>query len=332
VWIACVVQAAACGRVGFDASGRDDRRRNVVTTAASIWCSFRRAPSGEEVDRVLDARKRRLRYSERLVPSLSVCSVGALLYAGVVRVIAFIILAACGRIGFDSITGSITDAPIPPPDTIVSDGLIAWYTFDDDEADQFLVTDDSGHGHGAFCTDFVNCPTADVGHAGMGRRFDGILNLLYVQSQPELEQIGAFTIATWLLVDVAPSGQSCAVNKPINGNFADSWQLCLTSALQIYFGTGATMGDIFSSEVATTGAWHHVAGVYDGAGAELWLDGMRVGSVATTSADPFDNEPIRIGADHDPIGDVSYFAGVLEEIRFYARPLTAQQIALLAGS
>ncbi len=63
-------------------------------------------------------------------------------------------------------------------------------------------------------------------------------------------------------------------------------------------------------------AWHHVAGVYDGSQARLYVDGVRVGSAERSGPRRTNALPLMIGADVDGRGDpTSFFEGKIDAAR-----------------
>lgn len=80
--------------------------------------------------------------------------------------------------------------------------------------------------------------------------------------------------------------------------------------------------------------WHHIAGTYDGAKLQMYIDGHRWGStlkhVGAISSMPSDSF-VAIGSEDgrtqfsDCIGS-RYFTGLIDEVRIYNRALSAAEI------
>jgi hypothetical protein len=79
------------------------------------------------------------------------------------------------------------------------------------------------------------------------------------------------------------------------------------------------------------GAWHHLAGTYDGANVRLYIDGAQAGSAALAGALRTDSTtPIRIGAGSDgTVGQAEPFDGRIDDVRIYDRALTPAEITTL---
>ncbi|MFF7266473.1 LamG-like jellyroll fold domain-containing protein [Streptomyces sp. NPDC008159] len=95
--------------------------------------------------------------------------------------------------------------------------------------------------------------------------------------------------------------------------------------------TGAT-GPITSTQAVTDGQWHHVVLSADATAQTLYLDGVKVGSIAGAVSDQ--SRPYAylgagyaseswMGGDPDPY----YYQGSLDEVALYRHPLTADQVS-----
>lgn len=138
---------------------------------------------------------------------------------------------------------------------------------------------------------------------------------------------GPFTIEAW----AAPGGRgdlTCVVSsqEPITSNFpgysisqtiAGAWRFTLSDAI----GSVATItGGTWAS-----GQWSHLAGVFDGTTATFFVDGVQVGSVATSRPfTPSTSAPFKIGATGS---NARYFQGRIDEVAYYPAALGAAVIA-----
>ena len=145
--------------------------------------------------------------------------------------------------------------------------------------------------------------------------------------------MSGFTVAVWMWVDTAPSNYACPANKVIGTAGNDTWSICVTPTLQLFFGTnimptgtGDSLLTINNAVVLTS--WHHAAIVWDGTNKSIWYDGVMRAS--DQSATTFDANPIEIGVDINNGVPASAFAGILDEVRIYNRALTQAEITLLA--
>lgn len=76
--------------------------------------------------------------------------------------------------------------------------------------------------------------------------------------------------------------------------------------------------------------WHHLAVVWKGASLQLYLDGALLDDkIAPASPKDFDIRQLCVGKGMRT-GEDGYFAGMVDDVIFYNRPLTADEVAALA--
>ncbi|GJM17989.1 MAG: beta-galactosidase [Phycisphaeraceae bacterium] len=90
------------------------------------------------------------------------------------------------------------------------------------------------------------------------------------------------------------------------------------------------LGDRYATASAESGfaldtdAWHHIAGVYDGAELRLYLDGERLATTPATGQRRTNTLPMLIGADVSNAGDgMSHFNGMIDAVRISRSALYA---------
>jgi hypothetical protein len=181
----------------------------------------------------------------------------------------------------------------------------------------------------------ATCPVVVGGKVGNALRFNGTNDYLVIAHTPDLDTLGRFTIAMWMWVDAAPTGSNyaCPANKVLGTGGNDTWSICVTPQLQLFFGTnimptgtGDSLLSITNAVVLTS--WHHVAITWDGTNRDIWYDGIM--RATDQSATVFDSNPIEIGVDINNGTPASAFAGILDEVRIYNRALSQAELAALA--
>jgi hypothetical protein len=208
--------------------------------------------------------------------------------------------------------------PVQPAAT----GLAAHYTFD--EGSGTRVGDSSGNGnHGT-----VNGnPQWVAGKIGGAMAFDGAGDYVDCGKAASLVIRDAITVSCWIKV--------AAFSRDWEAILAmgdDSYRMSrsATNGNSIHFGcNGPTGGNLDAKTVVTTDTWRHVALVYDGAYKVIYIDGIEDARVASTGQ-------INVSAYTLHIGDNSQQAnrnlkGVVDDVRIYNRPLSAEEVAGLAG-
>jgi beta-galactosidase len=90
---------------------------------------------------------------------------------------------------------------------------------------------------------------------------------------------------------------------------------------------------IKATDPASKGLWTHLAGVYDGAVARLYVNGKEVASQALTGNFAPDTTPVILGGNGNDASGVptELFPGRIDEVMLYARALSATEISQLAA-
>ncbi|MBV8761658.1 MAG: LamG domain-containing protein [Deltaproteobacteria bacterium] len=252
------------------------------------------------------------------------------------RILALCLVAACGRVGFDSsargdgstgdgahdgVTGDVAGDALP------SD-LIGYWPLDG-------TIHDVVSGTTSPCT-APQCPIAQVaGHISAAMRFDGVDDCVYLAATAAM-QPPQFTIAIWANEDSPLGMRECQVSKRADnggGMPMNSWQLETTAtpaqeAFTSYHG-GAGNDQITSGASAIQGqTWQHIVATYDGLNERFYVDGVRQNSVGNSSPVYFDGHDIALGCD-DNNGNSEHYQGMLDELRIYNRALSQAEVQAL---
>ncbi|MEO1806670.1 MAG: LamG-like jellyroll fold domain-containing protein [Bacteroidota bacterium] len=226
----------------------------------------------------------------------------------------------------------------PQAQSTLQTGLVAYYPLDGD------ILDYSGNdNHGTFNSGAV--PTVDrMGTPDGAYLFDGIDDYIFVVSNQNFEPQMPVTIAAWIL----PTDQSNLL-RPIFTNddsediyYGFSLLKSTTDLLAAnYFDGGLPGPAARRTRIGTTdlvsAQWYHVAAVIrDINDVTLYVDGKEeCGSFSGTGgALQYPSKPKggTIGRDDANLGsgNTSYFQGAIDELRFYDRALTEEEIRQLA--
>ena len=88
-------------------------------------------------------------------------------------------------------------------------------------------------------------------------------------------------------------------------------------------------GAALAASALTDGKWHCVAATYDGSAITLYADGKQIGTAAVKGPmDAGGSSPAYIGSS---AGSAEFFPGGIDDVRVYARALSAGEIKTLAG-
>ena len=201
--------------------------------------------------------------------------------------------------------------------------LAAYWKFDDG----FGTTafDSSGNGNDGI---FVGDPQWVDGKLGGALEFNGD-DYLNCGNGPSLQIQDEITIAFWFQVEA----------------FSNSWEAFIAksdSAYRISRGgetgnathlgiSGTSVGNFNGTATVTGGDWHHMAAVYDGTNARIYIDGVLDTEVAATGQINLSSSDLYIGENSGATG--RFLHGLLDEVRIYSRALTDEEIlGVMAGA
>ena len=242
-------------------------------------------------------------------------------------VVCLVVLAACGRIGFDA--ASDADVRRDSACTTCDQGLVAYWPLDD------VATGTGRDIIGGHDVTFMATFTAGTGvHGGAAELMAG-----YATVSWDLPSAlaGSFTIALWARPSAATSGFDRYFSM-FYFDTADHGVLILDNdasgnGLRCGVYIGGSWFYITQDNVYAPTGWRHIACTYDGSTVITYANGGEanrrsqvsgvVGKTATI--------PVAIGASIYPNDTAqNMWSGSIDDVRVYDRALTAAELALLA--
>ncbi|MGH2839321.1 MAG: LamG domain-containing protein [Solirubrobacteraceae bacterium] len=203
-----------------------------------------------------------------------------------------------------------------------------------DESSGTVAADSSGNGnHGA-----INGATSIAGRFGRSLNFDGDDSVFVTRSASlEPENI---TVEGWVRAPASPG--------PFRHIVSEGAATCNGASYGLYTGFGGGLAFYISDGVSFTvspeagtdvwdGAWHHVAGMFDGDTVRLYFDGTEVGSGSPTGLAivyglPTSADGLLGAYGGDPCAGVSHsYVGDLDEPRVWHRAMSSTEIAASAA-
>jgi hypothetical protein len=129
---------------------------------------------------------------------------------------------------------------------------------------------------------------------------------------------GAYTVEAWVRPAAFPGTIAATWDEGKNAGF----RLGLDGQGNVTASQDGATWTLTSSQAAATGAWSHVAAVYEGTALTLYLNGASVGTTAVTAV-PNPNTTGLIGACRDSSAQpTGFFTGDIEEVRVWNRART----------
>ena len=204
-------------------------------------------------------------------------------------------------------------------------GLVAAYPLDGDAVDVVTRTRPVAQA--------VRPADGHDGQRGGALQFDGIRAYLNLGDRIDAPR---FTIAAWIRPDAIDRPQAI-VSKVRNlpGHWQKNFELRLDPGGRLYLQlpSGAAWDGVAGARPLPPGRWAHVAAVYDGRRAQLFVDGVRDGAplevaYAQTRTETFVGARPEGGGRDGRVqsGPTFFFTGAIEDVRIYDRPLSDAEL------
>jgi hypothetical protein len=212
----------------------------------------------------------------------------------------------------DTFRGSASDVPVLP-------GAALRLPLDEPGAPPSFA-DASESGNPALCSGA--CPAFEPsGRFGGARRFDGVTGLVVADSAAL--RAGAFSLAAW----VRPTAGSTPSTLVAKGTSQYELQVGATG---IRFLPAGAAESLVEANVALPDDWSHVAAVFDGEAARIYLNGGLVAErrqILPATGDTT-GTPLTVGRRGD---GTSAFSGGADEVSLYTRALPQDAVRALAA-
>ena len=204
--------------------------------------------------------------------------------------------------------------------TIITDGLVAYYSFDKD------ANDYSGNEHNG--TVYGNTSLVE-GKVGNAYSFNGNGDYIYVPFHEDFnfESNGQFTISLWLYWDKYQTGYiGCAdIFGKVNASDYTDWNLHIMNSSNI-LKFHSENGNVFSNYVISTNNWIHIVLTYNNGEVKYYINNEldNTGNMTLHQS----TSGIAFGKKGES-GNNRWFYGKLDEARIYNKELSQEEIAEL---
>ena len=197
--------------------------------------------------------------------------------------------------------------------------LVGWWKLD--EGSGTTALDSSGNGNDAT---FQGAPAwADNGKFGKAVRFNGTSDYLAAPDSDSLDIKGdQLSIAAWINRDVS-GGTRHVVRKVGDSGTGAIYMIRIQSeTVRAILNTGGADVTVQGAAAPAVNQWVHLALVYDGTEARIYLDGKLDGTMSLSGAITESNNELRIGRG-EPAG---YLQGMIDDVRLYNHALTETEL------
>ena len=196
-------------------------------------------------------------------------------------------------------------------------GLTAYYQFEGN------ANDTAGASNGTLS----GGPVFTAGKIGQAIQFDGLDDYVDCGTAPALDIRDAITISCWIKVAAFTKNWEAILAK---GDNSYRMSRSATTGNSVHFGcNGPTGGNLDANAIVTDNNWHHVACVYDGVNKIVYIDGREDARVASTGQIALSTNALWIG--NNSGSTARQLGGLVDDVRIYSRPLSAAEVAGMAG-
>ncbi len=235
------------------------------------------------------------------------------------------------RLGFAALLTAATVALVATPASAAASLGGFWHL---DEPKGTVAADDSSNAnHGT-----IDGAARIKARFSRGLSFDGVDDRVVIPRSSSLEP-ATVTIEAWVRAPASPGVFRYIIANSAKGCDFPSYGLYTGSNGGVAFAVSgqdfdpSAISPAAAPEAIWNGAWHHIAGTFDGATIRMYVDGVEVGS-GTPRADPIlyglpDSTNTQFGMFG---GTCSLpYAGDLDEPRVWGRAMSATEIAASAA-
>jgi hypothetical protein len=196
--------------------------------------------------------------------------------------------------------------------------LVGWWTFDEPPGTP-VAFDASGHRLGGELLGVGRVP----GIAGGGIECSG--GVVLVPDDPLLSVPDALTLDCWVKTDVPGQHNRWVVNRVQGGGVETGYRLGLLDGRPCFeVPQTAWSHHLAAPEPLALGRWVHLAGTFDSRTMRLFVDGVEVAALDRPGPIHRSHFDLVIGG-FEP-GSRAHFQGRLDEVRLFARALSAEEI------
>ncbi|HVU63951.1 MAG TPA: LamG domain-containing protein [Phycisphaerales bacterium] len=176
----------------------------------------------------------------------------------------------------------------------------------------------------------VSGATWQTGKLSKALKFNGTSNYVSIANDVDFQITRAVTVTAWVKATSSwPTGSTVATLLRKGDDNPNNWELCIANGkVELNLDCGDADGSgCDGGTTVTTNVWHHVAGTWDGTTMKVYLDGALDGSKANSATIGTDTRSVYLGG---RVGSTDVTPGLVDDVRFFNRALTAAEIAALA--
>lgn len=187
--------------------------------------------------------------------------------------------------------------------------------------------------HGSFNLTDVNTVGSAAGKINGGRDFRLAQSEQFVSSVTTIDDIitNAYTISVWIKITALGDYLTVLRNEAGLANSGFALDITPTGNIRAFQHSGAL--DITTgATVLSTGVWHYVSAVYNGATLKVYLNGVEDGSSLCTGNITNSPANLEVGGLNFEGSPLYHFNGVIDELGIWTRNLSVSELLQLYNS
>jgi hypothetical protein len=229
-----------------------------------------------------------------------------------------------------AVTAGLAVVPLAPANAVASclvapPGIEAWWPGE-------ATADELVHGRDGVAENGV---TYAVGKVGQAFTFDGQDDVVTVPDGPQWDLGSAdFSQAMWVKMDSTDSEVFTSHDEGLGPD--NAWIFFLENGVLYFYVTWPDYWEpmVFADWSPSTATWYHIAVTRVSGEWTLFVNGAPIGTASWPASIPEISAPVRLGYSDADVAGKYALDGVLDEVTFFHRGLSAAEIASLynAGS
>ncbi len=232
------------------------------------------------------------------------------------------LLQYCDGVSWVGVAGGVGLPVDPPPPTMPSSGLVAYWKFDETTGST-TAADSSGNGITGTLTNMDPATDWVTGRVGNALDFDGSNDRVSFVSNALLNNMADRTVCMWTYPRNPYSGWNAVMSKYDPG-YGVGWDVYLSGSATSQRGVG-----INQTNTATSGSWQHFCATRTGSTMKIFKNGVEQPDSLSAYPGGGDDSGQNLAIGSQTNGDDA-FDGLIDEVRIYNRVLTQPEIQTLA--
>ena len=221
------------------------------------------------------------------------------------------------------------------PSYVPTNGLVGWWPFNGN-ANDVSGNGNNGTNNGASITsDRFGNPNSAYQFTVDGNISWGSAQQRIIVTNPTIPQVNSFTMSSWVFMVAKPSPYTDRPHSIMgrwDGNGTAVFRFQVNNSTTYYNSQTFLTSDlpqIVSCPVLNFNEWHHCLISYDGNIFKQYIDGIMVNSVTINTQIPYSTSDLTFGEIHMSNGHWLFFNGKMDDLGYWSRALTAQEVSLL---